>query len=133
MPIFVAQELEPVGCHLHHICQVAVDLLNLCLDTRHEFVGLVLIKLQYALHLYFEEFEDIILGHLAHELGIIGSEPLVDMLAHGIHVGGLLKLAVLVYPLLDEYLFERGEMILFEQFGLAYLKFLAQEVLGVID
>ena len=104
--ILVAQELKPIGGHLHHICQVAVDLLYLCLDARHEFVGLVLIKLQYALHLYFEEFEDVVLGHLAHKLGIIGSEPLVDMLAHCIHIGSLFKLAVLVYPLLDKNLFE---------------------------
>ena len=133
MTIFVAEELEPIGCNPHHICQVAVNLLYLGLDACHEFVGLVLIKLQYALHLDFEEFEDVVLGHLAHELRIIGSESLVDMLAHCIHVGGLFKLAVLVYPLLDEYLFERSEMILFEQFRLAYLEFLAQQVLGVID
>ena len=132
MSILVAQELKPIRCHLHHVCQVAVNLLYLSLDAGREFVGLVLIKLQYALHLDFKEFEDVVLGHLAHKLGVIGSESLVDMLAHCIHVGSLFKLAVFINAFLDKYLFERSKMILFEQFGLAYLEFLTQQVLGVI-
>ena len=53
------------------------------------------------------------------------------MLAHGVNVGRLFKLLVLVYAFLDENLFERGKVQLFKQFTLSYLKLLAQEVLCV--
>ena len=133
MSILVAQELEPVGSNLHHIGQVAVNLLYLLLNARHEFVGLVLIKLQYALHLDFEELEDVVLGHLAHKLRIIRREPLVDMLAYRINVRGLFKLAVLIDAFLDENFLERRKVKLLEQFALTYLQFLPQEVLGVVN
>ena len=132
VPVLVLEELEPVGGHLHKVGEVAVDLFYLSLDARHKLVGLVLVELQDTLHLDFEELEDVILSHLAHKLRIIRSEPLVDMLTDGIHVRGLFELAVLVYAFLNEYLLKRGEVELFEQFALAYLEFLAEQVLGVI-
>ena len=130
--VLVLEELEPVGGHLHKVGEVAVDLFYLSLDARHKLVGLVLVELQDTLHLDFEELEDVILSHLAHKLRIIRSEPLVDMLTDGIHVRSLFELAVLVYAFLNEYLLKRGEVELFEQFALAYLEFLAEQVLGVI-
>ena len=102
LAILVFEELEPVCRNLHEVCQVAVDLLDLSLQARHEFVGLVLIKLQDALHLDFKQFQDVILRHLAHQRGVVGCQALVDMLADFIDIGGLFEFLVLVDTLLDE-------------------------------
>ena len=132
LAVLVLKELEPVGCHLHHVGKVAVDVFYLCLDACHELVGTVFVELQDALHLYLEQAEDVVFGHLANKLRIVWRESLVDMGADGIDVGRLLKFAVLVDALLDEYLLERGEMELFEELAAAYLEFAAEEGLGVL-
>ena len=65
LAVFVLQELEPVGGDLGEVCQVAVYFLDLCLQTGHELVGLVLVELQDALHLDFQQFQDIVLRYLS--------------------------------------------------------------------
>ena len=54
LPLLVRKELEPVGSDLNHIGEVAVDVFNLRFYTCHDFVSLVLVELQYALHFNFE-------------------------------------------------------------------------------
>ena len=111
---------------------VIVNLFYLLLDTQDEVVGLVLVEFEDALHLDFHEAEDVVLGHLADKLGIIGGETLIDILAGGIHIRCVLKGFSLVDALLDEDFLQRGKMELFEQFALAYLQFLPQQVFGVV-
>ena len=133
LAVLVLEELEPVGRHLHQVGQVAVYLLYLGLDAGHQFVGLVLVELEDALHLDFQQPEDVVLGDLAHHLGIERRQSLVDMFADGVDVRRLLELLVLVDALLDEYLLQRGEVQLLQQFALADLQFLADEVLGAVN
>ena len=102
LAVLVLEELEPVCCDLHEVCQVAVDLLDLSLQARHEFIGLVLIELQDALHLDFKQFQDVILRHLAHQRGVVWCQALVDMLADLIDIRCLFEFLVLVDTLLDE-------------------------------
>ena len=102
LAVLVLEELEPVGCHLHEVCQVAVYLLDLSLQTGHEFISLFLVKLQDALHLDFQQSEDIVLGNLTDQGGVVGRQALVDMLADLVHVGRLLEFLILIDALLDE-------------------------------
>ena len=121
--ILVLQELEPVGSYLHHIGQVMVYILNLSLYARHEFVSLVFVELQYSLHLYFKKPQYVVFGHFAHKLRVVWCKSLIYMFAYSIHIRSLLKFLVLIDTLLNEYFLQRGEMELFEQFRLSYLKF----------
>ena len=113
LTILILQELEPVGSYLYQVGQVAVDLLDLCLQTRHELVGLVLIEFQDALHLDFEQFQDIVLSYLADKLWVIRCESLVDMFANGIYVRCLFKFLVFIDTLLDEDTLQTLEVQLF--------------------
>ena len=133
LSVFVLQELEPVGSHLYQVLQVAIDLVDLCLDACHQLVGFVLVEFQDALHLDLQQFEDIVLGDLTHQAGVVGCQSLVDMLADSIHVGCVLELLVFVDTLFDEDFLQGIEMILVQQLILANLELLSDEILGTID
>ena len=130
LSVFILQELEPRSRYLYQVGQVAVNLLYLGLDAGHQLVGLLLIELQDALHLDFQQAQDIVLSYLTYQLWIERRESVVDMLANLIYVGRLLEFLVLIDTLFDEYLFQRAEMILLQQFVLANLQLLANQVLG---
>ena len=104
--VFVLEELEPLGRHLHQIRQIAIYFFNLSFDAGHQLVGFVLVELQDALHLDFQQAQDVILGHLAYHLRIVGGQSLVNVFADAVDVGSLLKLLVLVDAFLDEYLLQ---------------------------
>ena len=102
--IFLLEIPEPLARYICEMCQVTVYLSHLGLDVGHYLVGLVLVELEYALHLYLHEAEDIIPRHLTHQLRIEWCQAVVNMPACRLEVRSLLILAVLVYALLDEYL-----------------------------
>ena len=124
--------LEPVGRHLYEVCQVAVYLLNLCLQTGHQLFGLVLVEFQDALHLDFQQFEDVVLGHFTDKRGVVGRQSLVDMLADLVHVGGLFEFLVLIDAFLDEDLLQRLEVQLFQELTFADFELLTNEVLRTV-
>ena len=130
--IFVLQESEPVGSHLDQVVEVALYLFKLGLDAGNEFVGLVFVELQYALHLDFEQSQQVVAGHFAHKVFLKRLESLVDILQCSIGRFCILKLFTFVYTFFDEYLFERTEVQLLEQFVASYLEFALDEVFGVI-
>ena len=133
LAVLVFKELEPVGCHLCKVSQVAVNLINLSLQTCHQFVGLVLIELQDALHLYLQQLQYVVLCHLANHLRIVRGESLVDMLTNSINVRCLFEFLVFIDTLLDEDALQTLEVQLLQQFALTYLKFLTNQVLGAVD
>ena len=106
LAVLVLEELEPRGRHLNEVLQVAVNLVDLGFDTCHQLIGLVLIELQDTLHLDFQEFQNVVLRHLADEGGVVGRQTVVDMFADGIDVRCLLKLLVLIDAFLDEDLLQ---------------------------
>ena len=132
LAVFILEELEPVGRHLRQVRQVALYLLDLCLQSRHELVGLVLVELQDALHLDLEQLQDIVLRHLTHEGGVVGRQSFVNMFADLVDVGCLLEFLVLIDAFLDKDFLQRLEVELFEQFVLADLEFLTDEVLRAV-
>ena len=121
LAVLVLEELEPVGCHLNHVGQVAVYLFNLGLDTCHQLVGLVLVELQDTLHLDFQQLEDVILCHLTYQLWVEGCQAFIDILTDGIDGWCLLEFLILIDTFFDKNLFQRTEMQLFHQLALAYL------------
>ena len=131
--VLLLKETEPLGCHLHEVCQVALDFFYLRFCACYEFVGLVLVELKDASHLDFHESEDVVLSHFAHELRIERSESFIDVFAGSIHRLGVFELASLIYAFFDENLFERSEVERFKQFVAANFQFLADEVFGVVD
>ena len=128
--ILVLEELEPADGDLRHACQVFVDVGNLCFDAGDELVVLVFREFGDALHLDFEQTEDVLLAHLADELRIEGGEPFVDVFAELVGGVGILEGFAFVDALFDEDAFQGGEEELFFQLVLAYLQFFAQERLG---
>ena len=132
LAVLLLDEAEPVTGHLHHVGQLLVYLCYLLFDACYVLLGLVLVELQDARHLDFHESQDVLLCHLPYELGVVGREAFVDMLAGCIHRGGILELLVLVDALLDEYLFQTGKVQLFQQFSAPYEAFLAQQFQGAI-
>ena len=102
LAILVLEELEPRCRHLGEVGQVAVYLVDLGLDASHQLVGLLLVELQDALHLDFQESQDVVFGHLAHQLRIVRCQSVVDMLADGIDGRCLFEFLILIDALLDE-------------------------------
>ena len=131
-PVFVLDVLEPVGRHLHHVVQVAVDASNLFVDAGNQLVGLVLVEFQDALHLDFEQSQDVVLGHLAHHLRVVRRQAVVNMFAHRVDVRCLLKFPVFIDALLDEDLLQRAEVQLLQQFVAFDLQFLSDEAHGAV-
>ena len=127
LSILLLEEGEPPRRHLHHVCKVALYLVHLAAQPRHQLVGLLFVELQYPLHLYFEQSQQVVARHGAHHLGVVRRKPLVDVLAYGVDVWRFFKLLVLIDALFDEYLFERAEVQLLQQLAPAYLQLAAQE------
>ena len=111
---------------------MAVNLFDVGFHAGDGFFGLVGVELEDARHLDFHQPQDVVLGHLAYEGGVVGRQAQVDVLAGGVHVRGLFELAVLVDALFDEYFFERGEVQAFHDFATAYLEFAAKQGQGVV-
>ena len=132
LAIFVLEELEPIGCNLREVRQIAINLFNFSLQTGHELLCLLLVELQDALHLDFQQLQDVVLRHLTNHTGVVGRQSLIDMLTNLIHIGGFLEFLVLIDALLDENLFQRIEMQLLQEFTLADLEFLTNQVLRAI-
>ena len=132
LAVLLQDELEPFAGHLHHIGQFPIYLCQFLADAGHQFLGLVLVELQDAGHLYLHEAQDVVLGNLAHHLGIPWRQALVNPFAGLVHGLGILELLVLIDALLYEYLFQRGEVQLLQQLALADKPFLAQESEGVV-
>ena len=130
--IFLLQLHKPVGGHVHHVVQLVLDVGNLFLDAGDELVGLVLAEFQDALHLDFHQSQDVVLSHFAYHLRVEGRQPFVDIFASCVHRGGILEGLAFVDALLNENLFQRAEVQLFQQFVAAYLQFLAQQVHRVV-
>ena len=131
--VFALDELKPANGDIRHAAQVLVDALDLVLDAGNEFVALVLAELRNALHLDFQQAQDVFLAHLADKLRIERGKPFVDVFAKGIAGGGVLKGFSFVDALLDEDALQGGKEQLFFQFGLAYLQFLAQQFLRALN
>ena len=127
LTIFLLDEAEPFDRDIDHVVQFVVDVLDFLLDAGDEFVGLVLVELQDALHLDFHESQDVVASDVADELLAERLQPLEQMLDNGIHVGRLLELAVLIHAFLDEDALQRGEEQLFLKFTLANLELTTQE------
>ena len=130
--VLVLEELEPRCRLFYEVCQAVVNVLYLGFDARHEFVGFLFVELQYALHLYLQQPEYVVLGYLAHQGGVVGCQTVVDVFAYFVDVGSFLELLVLIDALLDEYFLQRLEVQLLQQFVAAYLQFLTYEVLGAL-
>ena len=118
---------EPVAGNLYHVAQFLVNLRHLFLDTRDELVGLVLVELEDACHLYLHEAEDVIAGDLADKVFLEGFQTRVNVCHGGIHVLCLLKLLVLIDALFNEDAFQAGKMEALHQLAPADETFLAQE------
>ena len=132
LAVFVKDKLEPLACYLHHVGKLLVYLCQFLTDACHKFLGLILVELQDACHLYLHQAQDVVLGHLTHHLRIPRCQALVNPFACLVHGLGILKLLVLIDAFLYEYLFQRSEMQLFQQFALADKSFLTQEFQGVV-
>ena len=107
--VFVFDILKPAYGDYGHAPEVLVYLVYLRLDTCYQLLVLVFREFGDALHLDFQKSEDIVLCHLTYQLRIERREPLVDIFAELVGRVGVFERFPLVYALLDEYLFERGE------------------------
>ena len=121
LTIFIENELKPVDGNISHVSQVVVDALYLVFDAGNEFVSLILIELQYALHLNLHESENIVASNFTHKTWLKRSQLLVNESHSLVHALSLLKAALLIHALLDKNLFERREEELLHKFSATYL------------
>ena len=106
LAVFLLQVGKPGYRDIGHMLKVVVDLGNVGLVSGDELVGLVLVVLQYALHLYLEQTQIVVAFHLSDEVFLPGCELFVEECHHGILVGSLFESAFLVHALFDENAFE---------------------------
>ena len=130
--VFGLEQAEPVARDLHHVGQVAVDARDFLFHAEDGLVRLVFVELQDARHLDVHQPQYVVFGDFAYHLRIIRREAFVDVCAGSVHVFGLFERLVLVDALLDEYLFERGEVQAFLQFPLFDEEFAADELERVV-
>ena len=128
LAVLLLDEAEPVGGHLHHVGQFLVYLGYLVLDAGDILLGLILVELQDAGHLYLHQAQDVVLRHLANHLWVPRGQSFVNPLAGRVHRLGVLELLVFVDALLDEYLFQGGEVQGLQQFALADESLLPEQV-----
>ena len=76
----------------------------------NDFFRFVCVEFQDASHLDLHQSQYIFFCYLTDELRIERCQPVIDVLACGIHIFGLFKLLVFVDTLFNEYLFKGGEM-----------------------
>ena len=67
LAILVAYIFKPAYRNVGHVLEVVLYVGEFSLDTRHEFVRLVLVILEDALHLYLEQAQDVVAGDVAME------------------------------------------------------------------
>ena len=67
LAIFVAYEFKPLHSYVNHMSQVVLNVGKFCLDACYKFVGLVFVVFQYALHLYFEQTQNVVACDVAVE------------------------------------------------------------------
>ena len=106
LAVLALDELKPLACDFHHIGQLVVYLLHFGVHAGNVLLGFLLVELQYAAHLDFHQTQDVVAGHLPHQLGIPGLQAAIHPLDGGIHVLCVLKLTVLVDAFLYEYLLQ---------------------------
>ena len=108
-PVLLLQVFKPVAGHVNHAVEVTFYFFYLSFDACHEFVGFVLGELCYALHLDFEQAQDVFFAHFTHEEVVERGETFVNMLTYTVHACGILKFLILVDAFLDEDFFEGDE------------------------
>ena len=67
LAIFVADVFKPVYGYIGHVSKVVLYVGKFSLDACNEFVRLVLVVLQYALHLDFEQSQNVVASDFAVE------------------------------------------------------------------
>ena len=65
--VLVAYIFKPAYRNVGHVLEVVLDVGEFSLDTRHQFVRLVLVILEDALHLYLEQAQDVVASDVAME------------------------------------------------------------------
>ena len=113
--VFFLEVEIPVDGHLLDILEVAVHLAYLALQAQDVLLGLVLVEAEDALHLYLQQSQYVVLGHLAHHLGVPRRQALVDMLTCLVGRFGVLILLILIDALIDEDALQRGVVQLLQQ------------------
>ena len=123
LAIFVAYEFKPLHSYVNHMSQVVLNVGKFCLDACYKFVGLVFVVFQYALHLYFEQTQNVVACDVAVEcifvhVGIasacVSGRHTEHLILERLKLGGykshnlvlrlgLLKLLLFVYAFLYEY------------------------------
>lgn len=115
---------------------IVLRLAHILLEGNEFILSSLAIELEDTRHLDFEQVEDIVAGHAAHQLDVIGLEigleAGIDMSNCGIDVLGLLKLLILINTLLDENLLEGEGVPLLSELIEKDLQLLAEEIHGAI-
>ena len=150
LAILVAYVFKPVYGYIGHVSEVVLYVGKFSLDACNEFVRLVLVVLQYALHLDFEQSQNVVASDFAVErilhhlllhyafsrslagrhteyLVFEGFKFRVDERYNLVLRLRLLEFLLLVYALLNENALQRREEQLLLKFRLANQQFLAQQ------
>ena len=101
------QVCEPFDCDTYHLAEVLVNLGNLCLNLLNQFVSLILIELQNALHLDFQKADDVLTCYLTDKRLLVRFEFGVDEGNDFINILSCLKLTLFVDAVLNEDTFQR--------------------------
>ena len=129
LAVFRLDVFKPFHRNVGKVCEVILYRLYLVAHALHCGFCLVLVELQYALHLYLHEPQDVVFRYFANHLRIEWCESLVYVFACCIHCRSVFKWSSLVYALLDEDAFQRCKVQTLKQFVATYFQFPADELL----
>ena len=82
--VLVTDEFEPMDGHVRHVSQVVVNALDVGFRASDEVVGFVFVELQDAVHLDFQQSQDVVAGHFTDKVGLEWLQSVVYMSHHGV-------------------------------------------------
>ncbi len=122
MPVLLAKIFEPFDCFAAYVAKTVEYVGDACVQFGYVFVCFINVETQDTFHLYFEQTQDIVAGHIAVERRFERLKAHVYVCDGGVEVRGIFIFLVLVYSFFDEDAFEGCEKQLFACFGKTYLQ-----------
>ena len=126
--VFFLDLRKPFDGDIGHMGEIVDDALDFLLDVGHQLVGLVLVELQNALHLDFQEPQNVVAGHFANQVFLERFQTSIDVRHGSVERFGLLEFLVFIDAFLDENALQRREEILLFEFTFANFEFPTQQV-----
>ena len=107
--IFGLDELKPIDGYIGHVCQVVVYFFNFGFGTHNEIICFVFVEFKDAVHLDFQQSQDVVACYLSDEMRFKGFQSVIHVCHSRIYIFGFFKFLIFVDTFFDKYLLKRSK------------------------